>query len=89
MIYEEEEKTALKNKAGRFIKPEKKEAVVEEQIKVITLPEKLTIKELADKADVKYTTLLETTTGRCAGHDLIPVVRDFMQRYQQRAQKEA
>ena len=49
MIYEEEEKTALKNKAGRFIKPEKKEAVVEEQIKVITLPEKLTIKELADK----------------------------------------
>ena len=36
-----------KNKAGRFIKPEKKEEVVEE-IKVITLPEVLTIKELAE-----------------------------------------
>ena len=53
MIYEEEEKTTLKNKAGRFIKPEKKETVVEEQIKVITLPEKLTIKELADKMKMK------------------------------------
>lgn len=39
-----------KNRAGKFIKPEKKpEETVEEQIKVITLPEKLTIKELADK----------------------------------------
>ncbi|MDE7269119.1 MAG: translation initiation factor IF-2 [Acetatifactor sp.] len=45
-IYEEEE--ALKNKPGRFIKPEKKE-VVEEVIKVITLPETITIKELAEK----------------------------------------
>ena len=45
-IYEEEE--ALKNKPGRFIKPEKKE-VVEETIKVITLPENITIKELAEK----------------------------------------
>ncbi len=46
-IYEEEE-LKNKNKAGRFIKPEKKEEVVEE-IKVITLPEVLTIKDLADK----------------------------------------
>ena len=45
-IYEEEE--ALRNKPGRFIKPEKKE-VVEEVIKVITLPESITIKDLADK----------------------------------------
>lgn len=59
------------------------------EVRVFTAQEGMTIKELADKADVKYTTLLETTTGRCAGHDLIPVVRDFMQRYQQRAQKEA
>jgi len=45
-IYEEEE--TLKNRPGRFIKPEKKE-VVEEVIKVITLPDTITIKDLADK----------------------------------------
>lgn len=59
MIYEEEEKTALKNKAGRFIKPEKKETVAEEQIKVITLPEKLTIKELADKMKMQPSTIIK------------------------------
>ncbi len=47
-IYEEDE--TLRNKPGRFIKPEKKkEEVVEEVIKVITLPEMITIKDLADK----------------------------------------
>ena len=47
-IYEEDE--ALKNKPGRFIKPEKKkEEVVEEVIKVITIPEMITIKDLAEK----------------------------------------
>ena len=47
-IYEED--AALQNKPGRFIKPEKKkEEVVEEQIKVITLPDTITIKDLADK----------------------------------------
>lgn len=59
MIYEEEEKSALKNKAGRFIKPEKKETVAEEQIKVITLPEKLTIKELADKMKMQPSTIIK------------------------------
>ena len=43
-IYEEDE--ALKNKPGRFIKPEKKkEEAAEEVIKVITLPETITIKD--------------------------------------------
>ncbi|MCD8131720.1 MAG: translation initiation factor IF-2 [Lachnospiraceae bacterium] len=37
------------NKAGKFIKPEKKEEVVEELIKVIQLPESITLKELAEK----------------------------------------
>ena len=45
----------------------------------------MTIKELAKEAGVKYTTLVETTTGRCAGHDLIPVVREYMQNYQKEA----
>ena len=49
LMYEEEEQ-AQKNKPGRFIKPEKKkEEVVEEVIKVITLPDTITIKDLADK----------------------------------------
>ncbi len=48
LMYEEEE--TLKNKPGRFIKPEKKkEETAEEVIKVITLPESITIKDLADK----------------------------------------
>ena len=49
LMYEEEEQ-AQKNKPGRFIKPEKKkEEVVEEVIKVITVPDTITIKDLADK----------------------------------------
>ena len=51
-IYEEEE--PIKNKPGRFIKPEKKkEDVVEEVIKVITLPDNITIKELAEKMKIQ------------------------------------
>ena len=52
LIYEEDNaaKNKLKNKAGRFIKPEpKKEEAQEEQIKVITVGDTITIKELADK----------------------------------------
>ena len=48
-IYEED---ILKAKPGRFIKPEKKKEEVEEQIKVIVLPEIVTIKELADKMKI-------------------------------------
>lgn len=50
-IYENEDEQTLKNKnkAGRFIKPEPKKEEPEEQIKVITLPETITIKELAEK----------------------------------------
>ncbi|MCH5275035.1 MAG: translation initiation factor IF-2 [Lachnospiraceae bacterium] len=57
-IYEEEE--ALKNKPGRFIKPEKKkEEVVEEVIKVIVLPETITIKELADKMKIQSSAIIK------------------------------
>ncbi len=38
-----------KNKAGKFIKPEKKIEQVEEQIKVVQIAELVTIKDLADK----------------------------------------
>ncbi|MBR1650068.1 MAG: translation initiation factor IF-2 [Lachnospiraceae bacterium] len=46
IAYEEENEV---KRAGRFIKPEKKVEVVEEVIKVITLPDTITIKDLAEK----------------------------------------
>ncbi len=60
-IYEEDDVAVKgKNKAGRFIKPEKKaETVVEEQIKVITLPDSLTIKELADKMKLQPSVIIK------------------------------
>lgn len=60
-IYEEDD-VAVKgrNKAGKFIKPEKKvEEAKEEQIKVITLPESLTIKELADKMKMQPSAIIK------------------------------
>ena len=61
LIYEEDD-VAVKNrnKAGRFIKPEKKaEESVEEQIKVITIPETLTIKDLADKMKIQPSAIIK------------------------------
>ena len=61
LIYEEEEKTlAGKNKAGKFIKPEKKvEEVQEEQIKTIIVPDSLTLKELADKMKMQPSAIIK------------------------------
>lgn len=56
LIYEEEEKL---KKPGRFIKPEKKEEVAEEVIKVITLPETITIKDLADKMKIQPASIIK------------------------------
>ena len=47
------EEDAQSKRPGRFIKPEKKEEAPEEVIKVITLPETLTIKDLADKMKLR------------------------------------
>ena len=60
-IYEEDEAAVKsRNKAGRFIKPEKKpEESKEEQIKVITLPETLTIRELADKMKIQPSAIIK------------------------------
>lgn len=60
-IYEEDDAAVKnKNKAGRFIKPEKKpEEAVEEQIKVITIPDSLTIKELADKMKLQPSVIIK------------------------------
>ena len=60
LIYEDDD-VAVKNrsKAGRFIKPEKKVEEPEEQIKVITIPESLTIKELADKMKIQPSVIIK------------------------------
>ena len=58
-IYEEED-TQVKNKPGRFIKPEKKkEEVAEEVIKVIVLPDTITIKELAEKMKIQSSAIIK------------------------------
>ena len=62
LIYEEDDfgGKGRANKPGRFIKPEKKpEEKEEEQIKVITLPETLTIKELADKMKIQPSVIVK------------------------------
>ena len=63
LIYEEDgdmKNIKGKNKAGKFIKPEKKPVeAVEEQIKTITLPETLTIKELADKMKIQPSAIVK------------------------------
>ncbi|NBI92192.1 translation initiation factor IF-2 [Lachnospiraceae bacterium] len=61
LIYEEDDRKATgKSKAGKFIKPEKKvEEVKEEQIKVIVIPESLTIKELADKMKMQPSAIIK------------------------------
>ncbi|MBQ7780501.1 MAG: translation initiation factor IF-2 [Lachnospiraceae bacterium] len=57
-MYEEED-AQVKNKPGRFIKPEKKKEVVEEVIKVIVLPETITIKDLADKMKMQPSAIVK------------------------------
>ena len=61
-LYEDDEMNAKSkmNKPGRFIKPEKKvEEKEEEQIKVIVIPENLTIKELADKMKIQPSAIVK------------------------------
>ena len=59
-LYEEQEvEIKNKNKAGRFIKPEPKPAEPEEQIKVITVPDTITIKELADKMKMQPAAIIK------------------------------
>ena len=56
------------------------------EVKLFTARTGMSVKELAEKAGVKYMTLVETTTGRCAGHELIPIVREFMNNYEAEAE---
>ncbi len=50
LLNTEDDERTRKNRPGRFIKPEKRpEEEIEEQIKTIQVPEKLTIRELAEK----------------------------------------
>ncbi len=56
---EENENTSRRNRAGKFIKPEKKPEVEEEKIKVITIPETITIKDLADKMKIQPAAIIK------------------------------
>lgn len=59
-LYEDKEQTIKnRNKAGRFIKPEPKAAEEAEKIKVITIPDSLTIKELADKMKMQPAVIIK------------------------------
>lgn len=51
------------------------------EVRVFTAQSGMSVKELAEATGVKYTTLIETTTGKCAGHQLIPKVRSYMKQY--------
>lgn len=51
------------------------------EVRIFTAQYGITIKELAEKAGVNYKTLIDTTSGRCAGHELIPTVRQYMKSY--------
>lgn len=54
------------------------------EVRLFTAQTGMTVKELAERSGVKYTTLIETTTGRCAGLQLIPIVREYMANYEQK-----
>ena len=60
-IYEDDGAAALKNakKAGRFIKPEPKPVEPEETIKVITVGDNITIKELAEKMKMQPAAIIK------------------------------
>ena len=59
-FYEEKEQEMRnKNKAGRFIKPEPKPVEPEEQIKVITVGESITIKDLAEKMKMQPAAIIK------------------------------
>ncbi len=59
-IYEEDGAPKGRNaRAGVFVKPEKKVEEVEEQIKVITVPESITIKDLADKMKMQPSAIIK------------------------------
>ncbi len=53
LMEDDEETLAMKRKKGKFIKPEAKPVAEEEVIKVITIDETITIKELADKMKIQ------------------------------------
>ena len=62
-LYEEDGDFTLgkgrNNKAGRFIKPEKKKEEVVEDIKTIVIPDEITIKDLADKMKIQPSAIVK------------------------------
>lgn len=55
------------------------------QVSIFLAETGMTAEELAAGAEVKRTTLIAAMTGRTPGHDLIPAVCAFMDRYRREA----
>lgn len=62
-IYEDDGDFALgkgrNSKAGRFIKPEKKKEEIAEDIKIIVIPDEITIKDLAEKMKIQPSAIVK------------------------------
>ena len=60
LAYDQDEMMPRSKRVGRFIKPEvKKQAEPEEQIKVISIPEKISIKDLAEKMKMQPSVIIK------------------------------
>jgi len=51
------------------------------EVREFTARTGLTVRAVASGAGVSYATLMDTSVGRSAGHELIPKVRKFMAEY--------
>ncbi len=59
LMQDDEETLAMKRRTGKFIKPEKKPEAEQEVIKVITVDDTITIKDLADKMKIQPAAIIK------------------------------
>lgn len=52
-----------------------------QEVAIFTAKTGLKIKELAKLTGVKYGTMIDCTTGRTPGHEVVPKVREYMNWY--------
>ena len=48
-------------------------------VKIFCVLHDIHIKKLAKDSGVKYSSLLDATTGRSTGYEVIPIVREYME----------
>ena len=59
------------------------------EVSAFTAETGLTIAEIAERSEVKRTTLVAAMSGKTPGHDVVPAVRDFMGEYKRKRRKGA